>query len=247
MSQAILDFNMIVAHDRVMVCVSGGKDSLTLLHMLWRFKQRTSMPFDIIAFNLDQGQPGFPADVLPKHFTTLGVPFHIERQDTYTVVQKLIEPGKTQCSLCSRMRRGVIYRVAKALGATKIALGHHRDDIIATFFLNLFFASKLKAMPAKLRSDDGENIVVRPLAYVNESDCDAFAQEQKFPIIPCTLCGSQPNLQRAQIRQMMELWRKQYPGRLDNIFRAIADVKPESLLDPKLFDFMNLSTPNDQT
>jgi tRNA 2-thiocytidine biosynthesis protein TtcA len=237
---AIADFGMIVEGDRVMVCLSGGKDSHSLLDVLLSLQAKAPVSFEIIAVNLDQKQPGFPARVLPEYLEGRGVPFRIVEQDTYSVVKRVIPEGKTMCSLCSRLRRGVLYRVAGELGATKIALGHHRDDILATFFLNLFHGGKLKAMPAKLLSDDGRHVVIRPLAYVSESDLIEYAQARAFPIIPCTLCGSQENLQRKLIGQMLRDWEKREPGRIESILRALTDAVPSHLLDRKLFDFANL-------
>ena len=247
--QAIGDFNMIEDGDRVMVCLSGGKDSYGLLDILLTLRERAPIHFDIIAVNLDQKQPNFPAHILPEYLTRLGVPFHIENQDTYSIVKRVIPEGKTTCSLCSRLRRGILYRVADELGATKIALGHHRDDILETFFLNMFFGGKLKGMPAKLQSDDGKHIVIRPLAYVKEADMTRYAEIKQFPIIPCDLCGSQENLQRKQIKNMLREWDKKTPGRVDNIFAALSTVAPSHLMDRKLFDFMalqasGLSDPN---
>jgi tRNA 2-thiocytidine biosynthesis protein TtcA len=243
--QAIADFNMIEDGDRVMVCLSGGKDSYGLLDVLLKLRERAPIRFDLIAVNLDQKQPGFPAHVLPEYLTARDVPFHIETQDTYSIVTRVIEPGKTMCSLCSRLRRGILYRVASELGATKIALGHHRDDILGTFFLNLFFGGKLKAMPPKLASDDGKHIVVRPLAYVYEADLARYAQIQGFPIIPCNLCGSQENLQRKQVKKMMDAWERETPGRIEQIARALGDIRPSQLSDPKLFDFLSLGKRGD--
>jgi tRNA 2-thiocytidine biosynthesis protein TtcA len=238
--QAIADFNMIDAGDRVMVCLSGGKDSYALLDVLLSLRQRAPVPFDVIAVNLDQKQPGFPEHVLPDYLRTLGVPFHIEAQDTYSVVKRLIPEGRTMCSLCSRLRRGILYRVASELGATKIALGHHRDDMLQTFFLNMFFGGRLKSMPAKLASDDGRHVVIRPLAYVAETDLERWAAHRAFPIIPCTLCGSQENLQRAQVRQMLREWERKHPGRIDNMFRALGNITLSHLHDRKLFPFTTL-------
>ncbi|HTR58418.1 MAG TPA: tRNA 2-thiocytidine(32) synthetase TtcA [Casimicrobiaceae bacterium] len=235
--QAIADFAMIEDGDRVMVCLSGGKDSYGLLDILLSLKDRAPLSFEIIAVNLDQKQPGFPADVLPTYLAKLGVPFRIEEQDTYSVVKRVIPEGKTMCSLCSRLRRGVLYRVAREIGATKIALGHHRDDILATFFLNLFFGAKLKAMSPKLVSDDGRHIVIRPLAYVRERDLARYAEAMAFPIIPCTLCGSQENLQRKQVTAMLREWEKKHPGRIETIFNALGDVVPTHLFDRRLRDF----------
>ncbi len=239
--QAIGDFNMIEEGDKVMVCLSGGKDSYALLDILLTLRERAPIRFEIIAVNLDQKQPNFPVDVLPSYLRSLEVPFHIETQDTYSIVKRVIPEGKTTCSLCSRLRRGILYRVADELGATKIALGHHRDDIMETFFLNLFFASKLKGMPPKLQSDDGRHVVIRPLAYVREADTERFAALREFPIIPCDLCGSQENLQRKQIKAMLRDWEKKFPGRVDNIFSALSTVVPSHLMDRALFDFASLS------
>lgn len=239
--QAIGDFNMIEDGDKVMVCLSGGKDSYALLDILLTLRERAPIRFDIIAVNLDQKQPNFPAHILPEYLTRLGVPFHIENQDTYSIVKRVIPEGKTTCSLCSRLRRGILYRVADELGATKIALGHHRDDIMETFFLNMFFGGKLKGMPAKLQSDDGKHIVIRPLAYVKEEDSTRYAEAKKFPIIPCDLCGSQENLQRKQIKGMLREWEKKFPGRVDNIFASLSTVAPSHLMDGKLFDFVGLT------
>ncbi len=238
--QAIADFSMIKAGDRVMVCLSGGKDSHALLDILLKLKASAPVPFELIAVNLDQKQPGFQADILPRYFEEIGVPYRIIEQDTYSVVKRVIPEGGTMCSLCSRLRRGVLYRVAKELGATKIALGHHRDDVLATFFLNLFFAARVKTMPPKLRSDDGQNIVIRPLVYVRERDLIRYADLRQFPIIPCNLCGSQNHLQRQQVAQMLREWEKQYPGRLDAIFSAMTHIVPSHLLDRQWFDFEQL-------
>ena len=238
--QAIADFNMIEDGDKVMICLSGGKDSYGLLDTLLHLRQHAPIRFDLIAVNLDQKQPGFPADVLPNYLRELGVTFHIEEQDTYSVVKRVIPQGKTTCSLCSRLRRGILYRVADELGATKIALGHHRDDILETLFLNLFFAGKLKAMPPKLMSDDGKHIVIRPLAYCREPDLSAWAQLREFPIIPCDLCGSQEHLQRKQVKVMLGDWEKRFPGRIETLFRSLQNVAPSHLLDPALFDFKGL-------
>jgi tRNA 2-thiocytidine biosynthesis protein TtcA len=238
--QAIADFSMIEAGDRVMVCLSGGKDSHALLDVLLSLQEKAPVRFEIVAVNLDQKQPGFPAHVLPQYLDALSVAYRIVEQDTYSVVKRVIPEGKTMCSLCSRLRRGVLYRVAGELGATKIALGHHRDDILATFFLNLFHGGKLKAMPAKLVSDDGKHVVIRPLAYVAETDLAAYAQQKGFPIIPCTLCGSQENLERKKIGEMLAQWEKTQPGRIESILRALTDVAPSHLLDRKLFDFAGL-------
>ena len=239
---AITDFNMIEDGDKVMVCVSGGKDSYALLDILNDLRRRAPINFDIVAVNLDQKQPGFPEHVLPEYLARVGVPFHIENQDTYAIVKRLIPEGQTMCSLCSRLRRGILYRVAGELGATKIALGHHRDDMLQTFFMNMFFGSRLKAMPAKLMSDDGKNIVIRPLAYVAETDLERWAAHRQFPIIPCTLCGNQENLQRVQMKQMLREWERKFPGRLDNMFTALGNVVPSHLMDRKLFPFTTLQT-----
>ena len=238
--EAIADFNMIEAGDRVMVCLSGGKDSHGLLDVLLSLKEKAPVEFDVIAVNLDQKQPGFPAHVLPAYLESRGVPFRIVEQDTYSVVKRVIPEGKTMCSLCSRLRRGILYRVAGELGATKIALGHHRDDVLATFFLNLFHGGQLKAMPAKLASDDAKHLVIRPLVYVAEADLAAYAEAKEFPIIPCTLCGSQDNLQRKVIGEMLRDWDKRHPGRIESILRAMTDVRASHLLDRKLFDFASL-------
>ncbi len=238
--QAIADFNMIEDGDRVMVCLSGGKDSHTLLDVLLSLQRAAPVRFEIEAVNLDQKQPDFPTHVLPEYLAARGVPYRILEQDTYSVVKRVVPEGKTQCGLCSRLRRGALYRYAAAAGFTKIALGHHRDDIIATFFLNLFFHASLKAMPPKLRSDDGRHIVIRPLAYVAEAEIAAFAEARAFPIIPCTLCGAQENLQRKQVRLMMDAWECAHPGRLETIFRALGTVAPSQLADRALFDFAGL-------
>ena len=240
--QAIMDFGMIEEDDRVMVCVSGGKDSYGMLDILLKMQQRAPINFELIAVNLDQKQPGFPDHVLPAYLQQLGVPFHIETQDTYSIVKKVIPEGKTMCSLCSRLRRGILYRVADELKVTKIALGHHRDDMLQTFFLNMFFGGKLKGMPPKLVSDDGGHIVIRPLAYVAEKDLTRWAEQRQFPIIPCTLCGSQENLQRKQIGNMLRDWEKQYPGRVESMFTALQNVVPSHLMDTKRHDFKNIQT-----
>jgi tRNA 2-thiocytidine biosynthesis protein TtcA len=238
--QAIADFSMIEAGDKVMVCLSGGKDSYAMLDVLMRLREKSPVPFELIAVNLDQRHPGFPEHVLPDYLKSVGVDFHIEVQDTYSVVKRVIPEGKTMCGLCSRLRRGVLYRVAGEVGATKIALGHHRDDILETFFLNLFHGGKLKAMPPKLVSDDGKHVVIRPLAYVDETDLEAYAELREFPIIPCDLCGSQDQLQRKQVKAMLREWEKKQPGRLETIFGALTNVAPSHLLDRSLFDFANI-------
>jgi tRNA 2-thiocytidine biosynthesis protein TtcA len=235
--QAIADYGMIEAGDRVMVCLSGGKDSYGLLEILRTLHDRAPVPFEIIAVNLDQKQPGFPADVLPRYLAARGIAYRIAEQDTYSVVKRLIPEGATMCSLCSRLRRGVLYRVAGELGATKIALGHHRDDLLATFFLNLFFGGKLKTMPPKLVSDNGKHVVIRPLAYVRERDLARFAELMQFPLIPCTLCGSQENLQRKQVTLMLREWEKKFPGRVESIYNALGKVEPSHLMDRGLHDF----------
>lgn len=237
---AIADFNMIEAGDRVMVCLSGGKDSYALLDILRNLQAHAPLEFELIAVNLDQKQPGFPEQVLPEYLTRIGMPFRIVEQDTYSVVKRVIADGKTTCSLCSRLRRGVLYRVAGELGATKIALGHHRDDILETLFLNMFYGGKLKAMPPKLVSDDGQHIVIRPLAYCKEKDLAAYAAVADFPIIPCNLCGSQPNLQRQVIKEMMQQWDKKFPGRLETMFRSLQNVQLSHLADTSRYDFKNL-------
>jgi tRNA 2-thiocytidine biosynthesis protein TtcA len=240
--QAIADFNMIEDGDKVMVCVSGGKDSYALLDILVNLQQRAPIRFELVAVNLDQKQPGFPEHVLPEYLAGRNVPFHIENQDTYTIVKRLIPEGKTMCSLCSRLRRGILYRVAGELGATKIALGHHRDDMLQTLLMNMFFGSRLKGMPPKLVSDDGKNIVIRPLAYVAETDLERWAAHRQFPIIPCTLCGSQQNLQRVQIKQMLREWDRKFPGRVDNMFTAMGNIVPSHLMDRNLYPFKTLQT-----
>ena len=238
--EAIVQFNMIEEGDKVMVCVSGGKDSYSMLDILLKMQMRAPIDFEIIAVNLDQKQPGFPEHVLPEYLTKIGVPFRIENQDTYSIVKEKIAPGKTMCSLCSRLRRGILYRVADEIGATKIALGHHRDDILQTLFLNMFFGGRLKSMPPKLMSDTGRHIVIRPLAFVAERDLVRWAAYREFPIIPCTLCGSQDGLQRQQVGDMLREWEKKYPGRLDNMFNALQHTVPSHLLDAKLFDFKGM-------
>jgi tRNA 2-thiocytidine biosynthesis protein TtcA len=238
--RAIGDFNMIGEGDRVMVCLSGGKDSFTLLDMLLALQKRAPVDFELIAVNLDQKQPGFPAGVLPAWAERLGVPFHLIEQDTYSVVKRVVPEGKTTCGLCSRLRRGALYDFAARNGVTRIALGHHRDDIIETLFLNLFNGGRLKAMPPKLLSDDGRHVVIRPLAYCSEADIARYAASRDFPVIPCNLCGSQPNLQRQAIKAMLKEWKQRHPGRIENIFRAIGNVSPSQLADHELFDFINL-------
>ena len=238
--QAIADYAMIDANDRVMVCLSGGKDSYGMLDVLLSLQRRSPQRFEVIAVNLDQKQPGFPADVLPRYLASRGVEFRIAEQDTYSVVKRLIPEGSTMCSLCSRLRRGVLYRMATELGATKIALGHHRDDLLATFFLNLFHGGKLKTMPPKLVSDDGKHVVIRPLAYVRERDLVRYAEACAFPLIPCTLCGSQENLQRRQVAALLREWDKRFPGRVESIFNAMANVVPTHLLDRTLNDFASV-------
>ncbi|MEI8385393.1 MAG: tRNA 2-thiocytidine(32) synthetase TtcA [Nitrosomonadaceae bacterium] len=237
---AIADFNMIEAGDRVMVCLSGGKDSYALLDILRNLQAHAPLQFELIAVNLDQKQPGFPEHVLPEYLTDIGIPFHIVEQDTYSVVKRVIAAGKTTCSLCSRLRRGVLYRIASELGATKIALGHHRDDILETLFLNLFYGGKLKTMPPKLVSDDGRHIVIRPLAYCKESDLATYAESEGFPIIPCNLCGSQKNLQRQAVKEMLQQWERKFPGRLETMFTALQNVQPSHLADASLYDFRGL-------
>ncbi len=238
--QAIIDFNMIEEGDRVMVCMSGGKDSYAMLDILLSLRERAPIDFEVIAVNLDQGHPGFPKETLPDYLCSRGVAFHIENQDTYSIVKRVIPEGKTMCSLCSRLRRGVLYRVASELKATKIALGHHRDDILQTLFLNLFFGGKLKSMPPKLVSDDGRHVVIRPLAYCEERDLARWSDIQNFPIIPCDLCGSQENLQRQQVKQMLNDWERRFPGRIESMFQALGNVVPSHLLDPKLYPFKGL-------
>ena len=240
--EAIADFGMVEEGDKVMVCLSGGKDSHALLDVLLSLREKAPVNFELIAVNLDQKQPGFPARVLPEYLEKLGVPFRIVEQDTYSIVKRVIPEGQTMCSLCSRLRRGVLYRVAGELGATKIALGHHRDDIVETLFLNMFFGGKLKAMPPKLRSEDGRHIVIRPLAYVAERDIERYARAREFPLIPCTLCGSQENMQRQEIKKMLQAWEQHYPGRTESIFSSLRNVVASHLADPRAADF---STPSD--
>jgi len=239
---AIADYNMIEEGDKVMVCLSGGKDSYGMLDILLSMQKTAPVQFELVAVNMDQKQPGFPEHVLPEYLTALGVPFHIVEKDTYSVVKELVPEGKTTCGLCSRLRRGTLYGFADEIGATKIALGHHRDDIIETLFLNMFYGGKLKAMPPKLLSDDKRNVVIRPMAYCKEEDLADFAVQKGFPIIPCNLCGSQDNLQRQVIKQMLHDWEKQYPGRTETLFSAIKNVVPSQLADTQLFDFINLHT-----
>ena len=252
MGQAIVEYDMIEQGDKVMVCVSGGKDSYALLDILIKLQKRAPIGFEVVAVNLDQKQPGFPADVLPRYLASMGVKFHIENQDTYSIVKDKIPEGKTMCSLCSRLRRGILYRVADEIGATKIALGHHRDDMLQTFFLNMFFGAKLKTMPPKLVSDDGRHVVIRPLAYVPEQDLIDWSQHKEFPIIPCTLCGSQENLQRQVVGNMLREWDKKFPGRVQNFCRSMQNIAPSHLLDRDLYDFKNVratgvSTPGGDT
>ena len=243
--RAIADFGMIEDGDKVMVCLSGGKDSYTMLDILLQLREKAPVKFELVAVNLDQKQPDFPAHVLPEYLEAVGVPYVILEQDTYSVVKRVVPEGKTMCSLCSRLRRGALYAHAEAEGFTKIALGHHRDDLVATFFLNLFFHAKLGGMPPKLRSDDGKHVVIRPLAYVREADIVAYAEARQFPIIPCNLCGSQENLQRKQVQKMMAQWERDTPGRIETIARALGDVRPSQLSDPKLFDFLALGARGD--
>jgi tRNA 2-thiocytidine biosynthesis protein TtcA len=245
--EAIVDYNMIEAGDKVMVCLSGGKDSYTLLDILLNLQKTAPIDFEILAVNLDQKQPGFPEHVLPEYLSSLQVPFHIIEHDTYSIVKRIIPEGKTTCSLCSRLRRGTLYGFAHEHKVTKIALGHHRDDIIETMFLNMFYAGKLKAMPPKLLSDDKRNIIIRPLAYCREKDINRFAAFKKFPIIPCNLCGSQENLQRVAMKQMLNSWDKQFPGRLETIFASMQNIAPSQMADTSLFDFASLTRDPDSS
>lgn len=238
--KAIADFNMIEDKDVVMVCLSGGKDSYTLLSLLSALKKRAPIDFSIVAMNLDQKQPGFPEHVLPDYLNSHGVDYKIITEDTYSIVKEKIPEGKTTCSLCSRLRRGIIYRVAREIGANKIALGHHKNDIVETFFMNMFFGSKLKSMPPKLLSDDQTNVVIRPLAYIEEKDIISFSKTMNYPIIPCNLCGSQENLQRNKVKSMLNSWEKEQPGRINNIFQSLTNVEPSHLADTNLYDFKNL-------
>jgi tRNA 2-thiocytidine biosynthesis protein TtcA len=238
--QAIADYNMIEDGDRVMVCLSGGKDSYTLLDILLALRKKAPVSFELIPVHLDQKQPGYPPEILPNYLRDLGLEFHILEQDTYSVVQRVVPEGKTMCGLCSRLRRGILYTFARTHGITKIALGHHRDDIVETLFLNMFFGSRLKAMPPKLLSDDGANVVIRPLAYCKEGDIARYAEARQFPIIPCNLCGSQEQLQRKNIKQMLKEWDRQTPGRVENVFRSLQNISTSHLADPTAFDFANL-------
>ncbi|MBP0048256.1 tRNA 2-thiocytidine(32) synthetase TtcA [Marinobacterium sp. AK62] len=238
--QAIEAFNMIEEGDKVMVCLSGGKDSYTMLDILLNLQKSAPIRFELVAVNLDQKQPGFPEEVLPAYLDSLGVPYHIVERDTYSIVKEVVPEGKTTCGLCSRLRRGTLYGFADEIGANKIALGHHRDDILETFFLNMFYGGKLKSMPPKLVSDDGKNMVIRPLAYAREKDISAYAELRQFPIIPCNLCGSQENLQRQVIKEMLQGWDKSHPGRIETMFRALCNVVPSHLADNELFDFKGL-------
>ena len=243
--KAIADFGMIEAGDKVMVCLSGGKDSYTMLDVLLQLQKKAPVSFSITAVNLDQKQPGFPEHVLPEYLRSIGVDFHVIEQDTYSVVSRVVPEGKTMCSLCSRLRRGALYHYAEANGFTRIALGHHRDDLVNTFFLNLFFHAKLGGMPPKLLSDDGRHVVIRPLAYVSEADIEAYAALKQFPIIPCNLCGSQENLQRKQVKKMLDAWEAETPGRVETMSRALANIRPSQLSDPNLFDFLSLEKRGD--
>jgi len=241
MGQAIADYNMVEDGDRIMVCLSGGKDSYTMLDILLNLKQSAPINFEVLAVNLDQKQPDFPEHILPEYLSSLGVKYHVIEQDTYSVVKRVIPEGKTTCGLCSRMRRGALYAYAEEHGYNKIALGHHRDDIVETFFLNMFHGAQLKAMPAKLKSDNGKHIVIRPLAYAREKDIEEFAQLKAYPIIPCNLCGSQDSLQRVQMKKMLTTWDREFPGRVETIFNSLKNIRPSQLLDSNMFDFENLS------
>jgi tRNA 2-thiocytidine biosynthesis protein TtcA len=243
--RAIADFGMIEDGDKVMVCLSGGKDSYTMLDILLQLQKKAPVKFELVAVNLDQKQPDFPEHVLPQYLESIGAPYRILEQDTYSVVTRVVPEGKTMCSLCSRLRRGALYTYAEQEGFTKIALGHHRDDLVATFFLNLFFHAKLSGMPPKLQSDDGKHVVIRPLAYVKEDDIAAYAEAKQFPIIPCNLCGSQENLQRRQVKRMMDAWERESPGRIETISRALGDIRPSQLSDARLFDFLALGARGD--
>jgi tRNA 2-thiocytidine biosynthesis protein TtcA len=239
--QAIVDYNMIEDGDKVMVCISGGKDSYAMLDILMKLRERAPINFDLVAVNLDQKQPGFPEEILPNYLKNLGIPFHIEEQDTYGIVKRVIPEGKTTCGLCSRLRRGILYRVAGELGATKIALGHHRDDILETLLMNMFNGGKLKGMPPKLKSDDGKHIVIRPLSYVPEKYLEKYSEQMGFPIIPCNLCGSQENLQRNAMKALLQDWEKKFPGRVESLFSSLQNIVPSHLMDLKKFDFKNLT------
>jgi len=243
--KAIADFNMIEEGDKVMVCLSGGKDSYTLLDILLNLKKAAPIQFEIIAVHLDQKQPDYPAKILPDYLKTLGIPFYILEKDTYSIVMEVLPEGKTMCSLCSRLRRGNLYGFAEQIGANKLALGHHRDDILETFFLNMFYGGKLKSMPPKLLSDDKKNIVIRPLAYCKEKDIIPYAEYKQFPIIPCNLCGNQDNLQRQVIKEMLQDWDKQFPGRIENMFKSLQNIVPSHLADTTQFDFENLQRETD--
>lgn len=243
---AIVAYNMIEDGDKIMVCLSGGKDSYTMLEMLMSLQKSAPIKFDLVAVNLDQKQPGFPEDVLPRYLAEIGVPFHIIEKDTYSIVKDIIPEGKTTCGLCSRLRRGTLYGYAEEIGATKIAMGHHRDDIIETLFLNMFYGGKLKAMPPKLKSDDGKHILIRPLAFCKEKDIIEFADYKQYPIIPCNLCGSQENLQRQAVKEMLQAWDKKHPGRSETIFSAVQNVVPSQLADVNLFDFVSLEAGRDE-
>ena len=239
--QAIVDYNMIEDGDKVMVCVSGGKDSYAMLDILMKLRERAPINFDLVAVNLDQKQPGFPEEILPNYLKNLGIPFHIEEQDTYGIVKRVLPEGKTTCGLCSRLRRGILYRVAGELGATKIALGHHRDDILETLLMNMFNGGKLKGMPPKLKSDDGKHIVIRPLSYVPEKYLEKYSEQMEFPIIPCNLCGSQENLQRNAMKALLRDWEKKFPGRVESLFSSLQNIVPSHLMDLEEFDFKNLT------